>query len=160
MVDYQFKRNYLNMIENSAKGENWMFRNLNIIKGGQETDILENGGLSCAVLVSSVLYLCNSLLDFLKKPCWIDFTHATVTSTVKDLLSNGWQEISDLRPGAVIVWEKQEHEHMGFCVSETEAVSNDSQGRGFPWKHDITYGGTRKIEKIFWHPYLNEGSFN
>lgn len=145
------------MIENAAKGENWMFRNFYIHENGVEKDVLENGGLSCAAFVSSILYFHNSLLEFLRKPRWIKFTHANVASTKKDMLENSWYEIQELKPGAVIIWEKQEHEHMGFYVGNDEAVSNDSKGRGFPWKHHFTYNGTRKIEKIYWHDDLNNG---
>lgn len=150
-----FKKNYLTQIENSAKGENWMFRNFFIIQDGVEKDALEDGGLSCSAFASSILYLFNSVLEFLNKPHWIKFTHANTESSVKDMLEHGWYEIKDLKPGAVIIWEKQKHEHMGFCVSDVEAISNDSKGTGFPWKHHITYNGTRKIEKILWHPELD-----
>jgi hypothetical protein len=143
------------MIENTAKGENWMFRNFYIVKDGAEADALENGGLSCATFVSSILYLHNPLLEFLEKPHWLKLTHANVASTEKDMRENGWFEIKELKPGAVLVWEKQEHAHMGFYVGNEEAISNDSQGTGFPWKHHFTYNDTRKIEKIYWHPELD-----
>ena len=144
------------MIENSAKGENWMFRDFYIVEKGVEKNILKNGGLSCAAFVSSVLYLKNSLLEFLQKPHWIGLTHANTKSAVKDMLEHGWYEISELRPGAVLTWVEEGFPHMGFCVSQTEAISNDSKGAGFPWKHHITYNDTRKIEKIYWHPALDE----
>ena len=156
MIEYPFKKNYLSMIENAAKGENWMFRNFYIIQDGMEKDALENGALSCAVFVSSILYLHNQLLEMQKKSPWLKFTHANVTSTVKDMLQNGWHEITELKLGSILVWEKQEHEHIGFFVGGDQAISNDSQGIGFPWKHNITYNDTRKIEKILWHPALNE----
>ena len=76
MIQYQFKKNYLAMIENSVKGENWMFRNFYLTRDGLEQDVLENGGLSCAVLASSIVYLHNPLLEALKKPRWIQSTHA------------------------------------------------------------------------------------
>src|SRR6185369_5161142 len=113
MIEYPLKKNYLGMIENAAKGENWMFRNFYMVKDGVERDALENGALSCAVFVSSILYLHNNLL----KETWLKFTHANVGSTVKDMLEHGWVEVSELKPGAVVVWEKQgDHEHIGFCV--------------------------------------------
>ncbi len=155
MIRHRFKKNYLSMIENAAKDKNWMFRNFYIIQDGIEKDALEDGGLSCAVFASSILYLHNSLLEFLKKAHWIAFTHANVTSTEKDMLSSGWFQINELRPGAVLIWEKQEHEHMGFFVGADQAISNDSQGTGFPWKHHVTYNNTRKVEKILWHPELD-----
>jgi len=164
MIEYLFKKNYLTMIKNAAKGQNFMFRNFFIVQDGIEKDASEDGGISCAVFVSSILYLHNSLLEFLKKPYWIKFTHANVPSTTKDMLECGWYEINGLRPGAVIIWEKRLgrddnmwHEHNGFCISDIEAISNDSKGTGFPWKHHITYNGTRKIEKIYWHDNLDKG---
>lgn len=132
-----------------------MFRNFYAEDGGIEKDVLENGGLSCSAFASSILYLHNSLLEFLGKPHWIKLTHANTKSAIKDMLEHGWYEIKELKPGAVLVWEEIGFPHMGFCVSETEAISNDSRGTGFPWKHHITYNGTRKIEKIYWHPELD-----
>ena len=83
--------------------------------------------------------------------------HATVEGTEKDMLASGWQEIAELKSGAVLIWEKQEHEHMGFYVGHDEAISNDSKGTGFPWRHHVTYNNTRKIEKIYWHSELDNG---
>src|SRR3989344_5234777 len=102
MIEYLFKKNYLGMVENSAKGENWMFRNFYIRENKTEKDVLEDGGLSCAVFVSSILYLHNSLLEFLKKPNWIQFVHSNVSSVEKDLVNNGWYEVKELKPGAII----------------------------------------------------------
>lgn len=150
------KKNYLAMIENAAKGENWMFRNLYVEENGQEKDVLENGGLSCAVFVSSILYLFNSILEFSGKPKWISLTHANVPSIEKDMLKNSWHQINDLRQGAILVWEKKDgHSHAGFYMGNNEAISNSSRDTGFPVKHHYTYNGTRKIEKIYWHPALN-----
>lgn len=156
-------KSLLAIVENSTKGgDNYFFRNLYADEDGREIDILENGHNSCGAHVSWILLT----LELIKHP------HATVHATEKDMLSSGWYQIQELKPGAVIVWEKRTSamfdgeripkEHMGFCISETEAVSNDSKGTGFPWKHHITYGtspdGTpvRKIEKILWHLELDE----
>ena len=80
-----------------------------------------------------------------------------------------WVEIEKPKPGAVIIWEpfkaaihglfgdkEAKLWHIGFCVTEMEAISNDSKGSGFPWRHHITYNGTRKIEKIYWHSELDK----
>lgn len=156
------KKNYLTQIENSTKGENHLFRNFYVEKNGEISDSLEDGKNSCAVMVSYILYSFNSLLEFLNKKRWINSIHLTVDSTEKDLLENGWQKIDDLRPGAVIIWERKDgrdgepHNHIGFFVSGQEAISNDSRGTGFPRKHHITYNDTRKIEKIYWHPALTD----
>ncbi len=162
MIDYLFKKNYLTMIENSVKGENWMFRNFYIEKEGEIKDSLEDGKNSCAVFVSTILYSYNSLLENLGKSRWIKFIHLTVASTEKDLKENNWYEIKDLKPGAVLIWEKKDgrngepHNHIGFFIRGEEAISNSSKSTGFPWKHHVTYNGTRKIEEILWHPSLDE----
>jgi len=181
-VKLLFKKNYLTQIENSTKGENHLFRNFYVEKdpeveisnasgkdkskshygaGGEIVDSLENGRNSCAVLVSSILYSFNSLLEFSDKKLWIKFIHTTVISTEKDMLENGWYEIKELKSGAVIIWEKKDgcngepHNHIGFFMGGEEAISNDSRGTGFPHKHHYTYNGTRKIEKIYSHDELN-----
>ena len=141
-------KSLLAIIENSVKGSgNYLFRNLYADENGKEIDLLEDGKNSCGVFVSWILLT----LELIKRP------HSTVYGTEKDLVLSGWYEIKELRPGAVVVWEKRladdgllgdknvELSHIGFCVSETEAVSNSSKGTGFPWKHNITYGGTRHL---------------
>lgn len=160
------KKNYLAMIENAAKGENWMFRNFYVEIDGKEIDILKNGSLSCAVFASSILYLHKLIKDI----------HANIRSLEKDMIKNGWfsrslasgnseRSKASLRPGAVLVWEeimaKDEPRpipHIGFYVGNEMAISNDSKGTGFPWKHHYTYNDTRKIEKIYWHSALNKDS--
>ncbi len=169
IVRIKLLRSLLAMVENSVKGgDNYFFRNLYAEENGKEIDILEDGKNSCGVFVSWILYLCNSTLEFAKKSRWIQFTHATVYSTVKDMTENGWYETQELKPGAVIVWEPADATygllgdksvratHMGFYVGNDEAISNDSKGTGFPWRHHVTYNNTRKIEKILWHPALEE----
>ncbi len=144
------------MIENSVKGENWMFRNFYIEKDGVVMDSLDDGQKSCAVLVSGILVFFNDLFHWIKAP------HANVVSTEKDMEENGWYEVKDLRPGAVVIWEKKDgrngmpHNHIGFYMGDNKAISNDSRGTGFPHKHHYTYNDTRKIEKIYWHPALDE----
>src|SRR3989344_5329317 len=137
-----FKKNYLTQIENSAKGENYLFRNFYVEKGGEIVDSLENGRNSCAVMVSSILYSFNPLLEFTGKKHWIKYIHLTVVSTEKDLLENGWYKIKELKPGAVIIWEERlgrwdnlPHRHIGFYIGNGMAVSNDSKGTNLPFKH-------------------------
>jgi len=156
-------KSLLAILENAVKGDNYIFRNLFADEDGKEIDILQDGSNSCAVFVSWVLLT----LELINKP------HATVYATEKDLIASGWRPIEKIKPGAVVIWERREGgmfngeqvplEHIGFCISETEAISNSSKGTGFPSKHHITYGenpeGTpiRKIDKILWHPDLDQG---
>lgn len=151
------------MIENAAKGENWMFRNFYVEDSGEIKDILNDGRWSCAVFVSSVLYFFNSVLEFERGSKWIDFIHANVLTAEKDMQKNGWYRIKDLKLGAVIIWENKlasedntKHGHIGFYVGGDMAISNNSKETGFPWKHHYTYNGARKIEKIYWHSELED----
>ena len=149
------KKNYLTLIENSARGENWMFRNFYIEKDGEVTDALEDGENSCAVVVTNILVLLNDFFHWIKGP------HATVVSAEKDLMESGWYEIEELRIGAILLWEKlmsgygKGHKHLGFYVGNDTAISNDAK-IGMPRKHHYTYNDTRKIEKIYWHSQLDE----
>lgn len=145
------KKNYLTMIENSTKGPSYLFRNLYAEIDGKEVDIAQNGLNACAIMASHILFHFK----------FIDDLRATVDSLERDLRASGWYVITDLKEGAVIIWEPQPghdgqmHRHVGFYVGNKMAVSNDSKGTGFPWKHHYTYDKTRKIEKIYWHPALD-----
>jgi len=162
-----FKKNYLTQIENSAKGENHLFRNFFVEKEGEIKDSLEDGKNSCAVMVSQILYSFNSLLGFKGKKQWISFIHLTVASTEKDMIENGWFEVKELKPGAVIIWEERIgrwdgllHRHIGFYIGNHMAVSNDSKATGFPFQHPVDRPSSvdltpRKVKKILWHPELD-----
>ncbi len=162
IVKILLKKSYLAMVRNAARGDVHLFRNLFALVDGREQDILRDGQVSCAVFVSAVLYLQNATLEYAGKLRWIEYTHATVPSTEKDMTRNGWQIISELREGAVITWEARtyddgaQHTHIGFYVGDGRAVSNASNESGIPKEHDATYSGTRNIERIWWHPELDE----
>lgn len=152
------------MIANAAKGESRMFQNFYITIDGEERDALKGGALSCGTFLSSVLYLQNSTLEFLKKPRWISFVHANIPATEKDMRENGWYEIQEPREGAVLIWEAREgtdipvygnmHLHAGFSIGNNRAVSNGSNTTLMPEEHHITYEGTRTIIRIWWHAEL------
>jgi len=155
------KKSLLAIISNSVKGgDNYLFRNVYAKdKNGKEVDILEDGKNSCAAFVSWILLA----VGLIKKP------HATVEGTEKDLINSGWFEIKEPKPGAILIWEKAMDDdkllgeytlmrrHIGFYTGDDSAISNDSKGKGFPWKHHFTYNNTRKIEKILWHLDLDNG---
>lgn len=123
---------YLQVIRNSV-GSN-LFRNCYALVNGEKRDITRDGDLSCAFFVSSLL----TVFKLIKE------VHATVEGTVKDLETSGWQQTTTPKPGDVIVWAKQtdergeDHGHIGFCVSEKEAISNNSQ-TGTPALHPLDY---------------------
>lgn len=119
--------------------------------GNEVVEVTNDGAVSCAVFVSSVL----KLFDL------VTATHINVNRTVEDMLNSGWQIINKLTPGAVVVWETKmqvsgPHKHIGFCVDEKTAISIDGENTKVPFQHSIDYNGTRAIEKILWHPRLEE----
>ncbi|MDP2638938.1 MAG: hypothetical protein Q8P06_02105 [Candidatus Azambacteria bacterium] len=145
---------YLAVIKNSVGSK--MFRNFYAKVNGKKTDILQNGELSCARFVSSLLYLFKL----------IENTHATVDGTVKDLEKSGWQKMTKPRIGSVTVWEKINfgknnfHKHIGFYIGNNKAISHRREWR-HPIIHHWTYGSkngkpVRKIEAIFWNKKLDK----
>lgn len=150
-------KSLLAIVENSAKGENYLFRNLYADENGKEIDVFENGKTACCGHISWILLA----LELIEHP------HASVFGLEKDLINSGWHEIKELKPGVIIIWEEKVADsglqgekgvklsHAGFYIGKEQAISNDSKGTGFPHKHHYTYNGTRKIKKIYWHPALD-----
>lgn len=141
------KETYLAVIKNSVGSR--MFQNFYATVDDMKKDIMNGGGLSCAFFVSSI-----TMLTGLSKNL-----HGTVDGTVRDLNESGWGEISDLRIGAVIIWEKEifdgeEHKHIGFYIGNNEAISNSSLKK-VPVQHNATFDGKRKIANILWNSKLD-----
>ena len=143
-----FYKTYLTVIKNSLGSS--LFRNFYAKVNGRETDITENGNLSCAFFVSTLLVTFGL----------IERVHATVKGTVKDLKKSGWRTIKNPRKGSVLVWEAEKeedgkrYEHIGFYVGGRMAISNSSK-IGKPVLHHWTFGvkngaPVRKIKAIFW----------
>jgi len=140
---------YIGVIRNSVKSR--MFRNLYAEVGVKKTDVTENGRLSCAFFVSSLLVIFGLIKS----------AHATVSGTVRDLEKSGWMKISKPKAGSVLVWKAKKnkkgdiHKHIGFYIGKDKAISNNSRF-GYPSVHHWTFGkvnkqSKRKIETIFWH---------
>ena len=89
---------YFQAIKNSVGSG--LFRNLYALVDGSKMDILKNGGLSCPVFLSSILYLFKLSTD----------VHATVDGTIRDMENFSWQIILKPRPGAVLLWEAKDTE--------------------------------------------------
>ena len=131
-----------------------MFQRLWFRFGTKKMDIVRGGELSCALFVSSILHQFYLLPE----------VHATVLGTVADMKKNGWKKIRSVRPGAVLRWaavqypDRTAHEHIGFALSKTTAVSN-STSKKVPHRHHISYGARgsqsyRPVTEIWWHPKL------
>jgi hypothetical protein len=146
------KKSYLAMIRNAAIGETYIFRNVYALVDGTERDINKDGGLSCGFFASSILYL-NKLIGDM---------HAGVAGLERDMAASGWVQVDELKEGAVITWEAKPgqdgtpHLHLGFFIGNDRAVSNGSNTTHMPEEHHYTYEDTRKIERIWWHPVLDE----
>ena len=155
---------FLAVIKNSTGSK--IFRNFYAEVNGKKTDITENGSLSCAWFVSSLLYLFKLIKD----------AHATVNGTIKDLKQSGWEKISvkgesvsgrkKPKIGSVLVWEKIDfgnnnfHKHIGFYLGNGKAISTSSKN-GEPLIHHWTFGTkrnnpVRKVEATFWNKKLNQ----
>ena len=144
---------YIAVIKNSVGSK--MFRNSYAKINGKKTDILQNGMLSCAFFVSSILVLSKLIKEI----------HGTVDGTVKDLEQSGWQQIAKPKIGSVLVWEKIDfgnknfHKHIGFYIGNNKAISTNSFKKRQPAVHHWTYGikrnkPARKIEAIFYNKKL------
>lgn len=133
------------------------YRQLYVEKPNGLEDVIGNGDLGCAIVVSSTLTLCGLTRGGV---------HTTVKETILDLEASGWERSEDLRQGAVIIWEPKLcddnicHRHIGFFVGGNKAVSNNAR-EGTPIKHHITFGFTgpnkrpvRRIEAVYFHRIL------
>lgn len=148
---------YLAAIENSV-GSN-LFRKLYYrVDGNKVIDVLDDGDLSCAVFVSSILYLFKLIKE----------RHTTVKSTLEDISKAGWYEIKGPKRGAIILWDykrkpdgtRGEHRHLGFFISLKTAISNSSSKRAVA-RHHLTFGTSsngeprRDILAYYWNDKLN-----
>ncbi len=149
---------YIAVIKNSVGSK--MFRNSYAKINDKKTDILQNGMLSCAFFVSSILVLFKLIKEI----------HGTVDGTVRDLEQSGWQKTTKPKIGSVIVWEKIDfgnknfHKHIGFYIGNNKAISTNNFKNNFKKRqiviHHWTYGikrnkPIRKVEQIFWNKKLN-----
>lgn len=123
---------YLSMIEGSVNSRAYLHQWARV--GKTMTDIANNGGVSCAFFVSFILSGFG----------YISGIHATVSGLVRKLESSGFEKVRTPKKGAIIVWETKQqptgpHAHIGFWLSNTEAISNHPQ-KGVPKVHHPTFG--------------------
>lgn len=141
---------YMAAVKNSVGSK--QYKNFYALINGKKKDITENGRISCALHVSSIL----KTFGLIKE------THLTVNSTVKDMRENGWVKTKNPSIGSVILWEEQfqngsANKHLGFYIGNDKVVSNSSS-LGEPKIHHYTYGNgkaKRKIEEIYTFDFNN-----
>lgn len=148
-------RTYLSMILGSVGSNQYRF--LYVCSSNGSKDVIGNGDLACAYFVSSILTLFGLMNDGI---------HTTVDETIRDLESSGWKKGGrSPRPGDIVVWGKKfrsigsGHRHIGFCVDEDTAVSNDFVS-GSPRRHlllekDDSGQLIRPVESSYYHPQLD-----
>jgi len=146
------KESYLSLIENSP-GTRMFVHFYGLIssqKRKSKKDLTQNGLLSCAYFVSSVLKIFNLIGEI----------HLTVKGTLKDMEKSGWFLIKRPRKGSILLWEEKEfgkndkHFHLGFYLGNNLAVSNSSQKKKIVFHH-WTYQGRRKVIAVYWHKKLD-----
>lgn len=147
MPDSKLTRLVLKNFLASAEGmtNSGMFRHLYVKnETGEESDVLQDGTLSCAYVVSSLL----TLYGLLDRP------HATVATTLEKMTEAGWTVSSMPRPGAVAYWpEYNGNEHIGIVLDSETYVSNSSDTHT-PVKHGPILKNGVKVAKYYVHPTL------
>lgn len=158
-----YYESYLSMIRNSVGSHTW--KNLFVYKeNGHNIDILQDGNVSCAYYVSSILKQFGY--------CWASY--ANVLSLEKHLIEYGRSEQKYFTEDAITPWsviireekkwsEKKDiygnsikgHYHVGFYIWSWMAISNMSDGFAIddvnartPQEHHITYNWSRPIRSI------------
>ncbi len=136
---------YLAVVRNSVGSRAFQIFFANI--EGKKKNVLQNGELSCAFFVSSVL----TMFKYIKR------IHTTVKSTVVDLEKSGWRKVKKPKIGSILVWEvspkSKGHKHIGFYIGNSRAVSNSAE-RKVPIIHHWTFGSKngkphRRVEAMY-----------
>lgn len=145
-------KNYLAMIEGSIGSR--AYRHLFADMDGEVVDLAKGGQISCALFVSSVLYHFKLVGDL----------HATVGSTVADMLTSGWYVAQERKPGFVLEWEPalqadgESHGHLGFYMGP-DAISHSDRDLS-PARHslDMSDGSNerqpRRVVAVYGHKLL------
>lgn len=137
VMDIDRSRTLIALITGSIDGQTWRH-----LYDTDSNDLLEDGDLSCAFFVSSILLTAGL----------INSAHATVNGCRRDLQSSEWQLTESPRPGDVIVWPAgaNGHQHIGFYLDASTAVSNSSTIRS-PQRHSLDYEGKRPPIEYWTH---------
>lgn len=151
-LKFDFLGTYLAAIKNSVGSK--FFRNMYVWNDKKRIDVLENGNLSCAYFVSTIL----KHFDLIKK------VHSTVKNTVKDAKKSGWKITAKPKIGNVLVYEEKyfpesgnQHMHIGFYIGNKKAISTSSKFKTpiiHGWQKEPSSGKLRKVIEILWHNKL------
>lgn len=136
------------MIENSIGSRLFSSLFVTFEDGGDTADILNDGELSCAFFVSSLL----TLAGVMEKPC------ATVKK-LTELITNDplWVRVeeADATVGDVVIYKKvifedeTEHAHIGLALNEDEVVSTSYEKKEVV-RHPIDYRPIESVHRYTW----------
>jgi hypothetical protein len=146
------RKTYESYIKNASDSK--LFRDVWAKTDTKSINVTKHGVQSCAVFVTNIL----KIFDLIEQ------CHATVDSTVTDLIKKGWYQVHRPRKGCILVWEDipiadSIYKHIGFYIGNCKAVSNHSTPRT-PVTHHWTYGTKhgkpkRKIIAMYWNHQLD-----
>lgn len=144
MIERDIFKTYISLINNSIDTK--IFRNMFVSSvDGESRDVTQDGRLSCAYFVSSILVISS----------YLNRVHSTVEITISDFEKYKWKSFSEPAVGDVVEWPKnaEGHAHVGFYVGEGEAVSNSEDQRS-PVRHSIIMKDGRKPLRYWRVPNL------
>jgi len=166
-----FRQNLIRLLLVSIDSkENDFFKTFLVLdEKGQLKDVCEGGSKSCALFASRILIWAGPGA-LIRRTC------ATVSSFIREILSNGWYPIAidisvthDTKIYDIVHWEPRlgsdgiMHEHVGFYLGGGCCVSNDprskEEGSVFrPIEHDLgmedLLGEARLIKAVYRHSLL------
>ena len=119
---------YLHMI-NTLPGTELFTRYYTFGLEGSETDVLKNGKLAAAYMVSFILAGFG----------WVDRPHVTLSSFLEAIVKSGWAKTEKPHMGDIIVYQKQENgpDHCGFYLDKKHIISHDSYETHLPVRAQI-----------------------
>ena len=147
-IEILWKETYLKAIENSVGSTQYRSFFVRYKDSGEVKDILEDGNLSCACFVTSVLFLCHM----------IDEPRATVKSLKKFVNESGdWTEVAlaDAALGDLVFYKErmyedgEKHAHAGFVSTNGDAISTSYQARAVV-RHKLDYHPIDSIWRYSW----------
>jgi|AntAceMinimDraft_13_1070369.scaffolds.fasta_scaffold106820_2 hypothetical protein len=129
-----------------------------------QKDILDDGDLSCAIYISTVLVMCRLTEG-------VSFTVSGLLTRIRNsdnFIEYAYTSIGDLLPGDIVVWDSlkdDQNKHVGIFLGgefvDKNAISNRSS-QGSPGRHSVLYTGRDKgnnptVAKILKYFRLKEG---
>lgn len=128
---------YLGDVRKAGKEQSTEYRHYFVAGREGITDVTDNGNLSCAWFVSSVL----------EKHGLLSRARTTVASTIQEIEERAeWEkiEVHNSFPGAVILWPRSTsgHYHLGFYVGQSETGEGEYVSNSFMAKAPIIHGET------------------